>query len=218
MGHSFSYLGTTIPAGVTIREYRAQRAVQNSRPMWQLRRAAVVLAGAAVAALVALAAVGCGGGDNGAAAASAQSTASSGQSAAVVATASEGNLGTILVDSKGRTLYLFKKDSGTKSACSGACATAWPPLRANGKPSVAGGADASLIGTTTRSDGKPQVTYNGHPLYLYQGDEKPGDTEGQGSTAFGAAWYVLSAAGHQVSARASSSTGDESNYDGGSSY
>jgi predicted lipoprotein with Yx(FWY)xxD motif len=180
-------------------------------------RSITFLAGAAAAALVALAAVGCGGGGNGATAASAQSTTSSGHSAAV-GTASEGNLGTILVDSKGRTLYLFKKDSGTKSACSGTCATAWPPLRANGKPRVAGGANASLVGTTTRSDGRPQVTYNGHPLYLYQGDEKPGDTEGQGSTAFGAAWYALSAGGNQVSGRASSSSGDGSSYDGGNGY
>ena len=82
-------------------------------------------------------------------------------------------LGKILVDSQGRTLYLFKKDSGTKSACTGACASAWPPLRANGKPTVGGGANASMVGTTTRSDGKPQVTYNGHPLYLSRATRRP---------------------------------------------
>jgi ketosteroid isomerase-like protein len=75
------------------------------------------------------------------------------------------------------------------------------------KPTVGSGANASMIGTTARSDGKPQVTYNGHPLYLYAGDQKAGDTNGQGVTAFGAAWYALSAAGNQVSGQPSSSGG-----------
>ena len=117
------------------------------------------------------------------------------------------NLGKILVDSKGRTIYLFKKDRGTKSACSGDCATDWPPVRASGKPSGGGGANASLVSTTKRSDGEPQVTYNGHPLYLFEGDHSPGDTNGQGLTAFGAGWYAVSSAGDQVSGTASSSTG-----------
>ena len=104
-------------------------------------------------------------------------------------------LGATLVNSHGLTIYLFKKDTGTKSACSGACASAWPPVRTSGKPTVGGGAKASLVGTAKRSDGKPQVTYNGHPLYLFQGDKKPGDTNGQGITAFGAAWFGVSPAG-----------------------
>jgi predicted lipoprotein with Yx(FWY)xxD motif len=161
------------------------------------------LTGAAAVAL-AIAGVGCGGG-NGGTAATGPTTTANGQPS--VGTAREGDLGTILVDSKGRTLYLFKKDSRKKSACFGACATAWPPLRANGHPTVSGAANASLVETTTRSDGKPQVTYNGHPLYLYVGDGQPGDVEGQGLTGFGAAWYVLSAAGNQVARRASSSSG-----------
>ena len=57
---------------------------------------------------------------------------------------------------------------------------------------------ASKLGTITRSDGKTQVTYNGHPLYLFIGDKKPGDTTGQGLTAFGAAWFALSQAGNQI--------------------
>jgi predicted lipoprotein with Yx(FWY)xxD motif len=111
-----------------------------------------------------------------------------------VSTAST-SLGTILVDSQGRTLYLFKADPGTKSACSGACASAWPPLRVSGNPTVGGGATGSKLGTIQRSDGKPQVTYNGHPLYTYTGDAKPGDVNGQGLTAFGAAWFALSPSG-----------------------
>ena len=116
-------------------------------------------------------------------------------------------LGKILVDSQGRTLYLFEKDSGTKSTCSGGCATAWPPLRASGKPTAGSGAKASLLGTTPRSDGKPQVTYNGHPLYGYQGDSNAGDTNGQGINAFGADWYVLSPSGDEITTASSSSGG-----------
>jgi predicted lipoprotein with Yx(FWY)xxD motif len=108
-------------------------------------------------------------------------------------------LGKILVDSRGRTLYLFKKDSGKKSACFGACATFWPPLRANGKPTAGSGARASKLGTTRRSDGKRQVTYNGHPLYRFVQDKKPGATKGEGVTAFGARWFAVSPAGKQVS-------------------
>jgi len=100
-------------------------------------------------------------------------------------------LGRVLVDSAGRTLYLFEADSRTKSACSGACATAWPPLLVTGKPIAGTGLIASKLGTITRSDGTQQVTYNGHPLYTFIKDTKPGQTTGQGVTAFGAAWFAL---------------------------
>jgi predicted lipoprotein with Yx(FWY)xxD motif len=121
--------------------------------------------------------------------------------------ANDSNLGKILVNSQGRTLYLFQKDSGTTSSCTGACAAAWPPLRANGQPTVGSGANASMVGTTTRSDGNPQVTYNGHPLYLYAGDKNPGDTNGQGLTAFGGGWFAVSPAGDQISGTGSNSGG-----------
>jgi predicted lipoprotein with Yx(FWY)xxD motif len=126
-------------------------------------------------------------------------------------------LGKILVDSQGRTLYLFKKDSGTKSSCTGACAAAWPPLRATGKPTPGTGASASMLATSTRSDGKPQVTYNGHPLYLFSMDKKAGDTNGEGLTAFGGAWFAVSSAGAQVSGSPSSPGGGSSPSSGGSS-
>jgi predicted lipoprotein with Yx(FWY)xxD motif len=119
----------------------------------------------------------------------------------------DSGLGKVLVDSQGKTLYLFDKDSGTKSTCTGACATAWPPLRASGKPTAGSGAKASLLGTTPRTDGKPQVTYNGHPLYGYQGDSKAGDANGQGISAFGAPWYVVSPTGDQITTASSSSSG-----------
>ena len=117
---------------------------------------------------------------------------------ATVGVANDRNLGKILDQTDGRTLYLFAKDSGGKSACTGECASAWPPLRVSGNPTVGAGASASNLGTTPRSDGKPQVTYNGHPLYTYVGDQNPGDTNGQGLTAFGAGWFALSPAGVQV--------------------
>jgi predicted lipoprotein with Yx(FWY)xxD motif len=117
---------------------------------------------------------------------------------ATVGLANSGGLGRILVDSQGRTLYLFQKDVGATSACSGECAAAWPPLRTTGQPSAGTSLAAAKLGTTPRSDGKPQVTYNGHPLYLYAADRKPGDTNGQGINAFGAAWFALSAAGNMV--------------------
>jgi predicted lipoprotein with Yx(FWY)xxD motif len=107
-------------------------------------------------------------------------------------------LGTVLVGTGGRTLYLFEKDHGTTSACSGACAQAWPPLTTSGTPQASGAVKASLLGTTKRSDGAMQVTYAGHPLYLFQGDSAAGQTNGQGSKAFGAGWYVLTPAGKKI--------------------
>jgi predicted lipoprotein with Yx(FWY)xxD motif len=157
------------------------------------------------AAVAALAVAGCGGGGDDASASPPQPKTSTGH-AATVGVASTA-LGNVLVDSQGRTLYLFAKDQGTTSACGGACATAWPPLRVSGKPVAGTGVKSSLLGTTQRSDGKPQVTYTGHPLYLYVGDQKAGDTNGQGITAFGAGWFALTASGSQVTGSASGSGG-----------
>jgi predicted lipoprotein with Yx(FWY)xxD motif len=160
------------------------------------------LASAAVIPLVALSIAACGGGGAATAATPKTSTGSS----ATVGVANS-SLGSILVDTTGRTLYLFKADVGTKSACTGACATAWPPLLATGKPTAGTGLTASKLGTITRSGGKQQVTYNGHPLYRFIKDQKPGQTTGQGVTAFGAAWFALTPSGNQASAPASSSGG-----------
>jgi predicted lipoprotein with Yx(FWY)xxD motif len=169
------------------------------------------LAALAAVTLVALAVAGCGGGDDqGNATAATPPKTKNGRSATVgVASSSFGN---ILVDSHGRTIYLFKKDTGTKSTCFGACATSWPPVRVSGKPKAGNRLKASLLGTTPRSDGKPQVTYNGHPLYLFEGDSSPGDTNGQAITAFGAAWYVLSPAGKAITSQSASTGGGGSGY------
>jgi predicted lipoprotein with Yx(FWY)xxD motif len=163
------------------------------------------LATAAVIPLIALSVAACGGGG---AATAASPKASSGGSATVGV--SNSSLGSILVNSSGRTVYLFKADVGTKSACSGACAAAWPPLLATGTPTAGAGLTASKLGTTTRSGGKQQVTYNGHPLYLFIKDQKPGQTTGQGVTAFGAPWFALTPSGNQASASSSGGGGSSS--------
>ena len=160
------------------------------------------LASAAVIPLVALAVAACGGG--GAATASPPKTSTGASATLGVASSS---LGSMLVNSTGRTLYLFKADVGAKSACTGACATAWPPLLATGKPTAGTGLTASKLATITRSDGTQQVTYNGHPVYLFIKDKKPGQTTGQGVTAFGAAWYALTPAGNQISTQPTTSGG-----------
>jgi predicted lipoprotein with Yx(FWY)xxD motif len=116
-------------------------------------------------------------------------------------------LGKVLVGGNGKTLYLFEKDKGTKSSCSGACAKAWPPLLTKGKPKAGTGVKASKLGTTKRSDGTTQVTYNGHPVYGFKNDAKAGDTNGQGLTAFGAEWYVLSPAGKEIKKAGSTAGG-----------
>jgi predicted lipoprotein with Yx(FWY)xxD motif len=109
------------------------------------------------------------------------------------------SLGTIVVDGKSHTLYLFEKDKHGKSACSGACATNWPPLLTKGKPKASGKVKASKLGTTKRSDGTTQVTYGGHPLYTFVLDKnKPGSTKGEGVDAFGAEWYVVGTNGKKI--------------------
>jgi predicted lipoprotein with Yx(FWY)xxD motif len=117
--------------------------------------------------------------------------------AAKVSVASTG-LGRVLVDGRGHTLYLFAKDMRGKSTCSGACAAFWPPLISAGKPLAGPGVNSTRLGTTKRADGRLQVTYNHHPLYLFAKDARKGDTKGEGLEAFGAEWYAVSAAGAKV--------------------
>jgi predicted lipoprotein with Yx(FWY)xxD motif len=106
------------------------------------------------------------------------------------------DLGEVLVDAEGMTLYLFTQDSEGTSACVDGCAEAWPPLVADGEPTAGDGVDAALLGTIERADGTTQVTYAGHPLYTYAADEAPGDTVGQG---VGDVWYAVDASGEAVS-------------------
>jgi predicted lipoprotein with Yx(FWY)xxD motif len=107
-------------------------------------------------------------------------------------------LGQILVNARGRTLYLFMKDVKGKSSCNGNCATYWPPLTKTGTLTVAPGVKRALVGVTKRADGRLQVTYNKHPLYTFALDRSAGQTKGQGSSNFGAKWYAVSAKGRAV--------------------
>jgi predicted lipoprotein with Yx(FWY)xxD motif len=103
-------------------------------------------------------------------------------------------LGSILVDSNGMTLYIFTKDTPNTSTCYGGCAKAWPPLLTTGAPTGGTGVTASMLGTTTRTDGTTQVTYNGWPLYYFDSDAAAGDTKGEGVAT---SWYVMTPAGTQ---------------------
>ena len=114
-------------------------------------------------------------------------------------------LGAVLVNAKGRTLYLFTKDKGAKSSCSGTCVKYWPPAITRAKPTAGSGLKAALLGTTTRSDGSKQLTYNHHPLYGFALDKAAGQTNGQGQTAFGGRWWAVS--GHGTAVTKTSSTG-----------
>jgi predicted lipoprotein with Yx(FWY)xxD motif len=117
----------------------------------------------------------------------------------VQVTSKSSKLGTVLAAGPKRmTVYLFEADRGASSACSGACASAWPPVTTSAAPSSAGAASASELGTITRADGAKQVTYKGHPLYYFSRDKDAGDAYGQGSTAFGAGWYVLAPSGGKI--------------------
>jgi predicted lipoprotein with Yx(FWY)xxD motif len=164
------------------------------------KKATTPLATAAMFVAMTFAALSCGGGTD--ATGSPDPPRTEEGRPATVGVKSDKVLGRIIDDAHGRTLYLFEKDTGTNSTCAAACASVWPPLRADGRPVPGTGATAAL-GAAKRSDGIPQVTYNGHPLYTYTGDRTAGDTNGQGLTAFGGAWFALSPAGIGVSGRGS---------------
>jgi predicted lipoprotein with Yx(FWY)xxD motif len=107
----------------------------------------------------------------------------------------ETDLGEVLVDANGMTLYLFTQDTAEGSACTDSCVGAWPPLTGE---SVAGeGVDQSLLTVEPRTDGDGQIAYNGHRLYTYSGDSAPGDTTGQG---VGDVWFAVTPAGEAVPA------------------
>jgi len=157
----------------------------------------------ALAALIA----GCGGtrssstnaasGSGGAPATSPASTGSAPQTALI--TTKQGKLGTILAYGPKRlTVYLFEADRGAASSCMSACAHVWPPV--TGTPHASGQATGSDLATIMRPDGTTQVTYKGHPLYLYARDMDDGDAYGQGVKGFGAEWYAVRPSGDKAGA------------------
>ena len=137
----------------------------------------------------------CGGSSSSAATSPSPSPVATGEKIAV---ATNAKLGQILVDDKGMSLYLFVADTGTASTCYTTCATIWPPVLTTGAPQAGTGVQASLLGTTTRTDGKVEVTYAGHPLYYFVQDKAAGDAKGQAINGFGGLWWVLSPAGAAI--------------------
>lgn len=162
----------------------------------------------ALLALAAMLAIGCGsdGGGSGYGGKSEADTAAetvtsppgAESGAAVLTVASAAQVGPILVDAKGLTVYDFHKDKGTVSSCYGACAGVWPPVLTEGEPTAGEGASPSKLGTTKRKDGTVQVTYGGHPLYTYAADKKPGDANGHDIDSYGAEWYALRGNGEEA--------------------
>ncbi len=117
-------------------------------------------------------------------------------------------LGTILVDARARTLYLFEKDRSGMSACDSVCAQYWPALTSRVTPRAGNGVHQSMLRVIRQHNGLRQVTYAGHPLYTFVGDKSAGQTSGEGLTNFGAGWYAVAASGRKV---------EQSNSSGGSS-
>lgn len=115
--------------------------------------------------------------------------------AATVIVTENKQFGEILTDAEGMTLYLFTKDTPNTSTCYNQCATNWPPLLTTGEAQAGEGVDGRLLGTTERTDGTTQVTYNGWPLYYWAQDASPGDATGQG---VGDVWYVVSPEGDMI--------------------
>lgn len=163
---------------------------------------------ALLGAVAMLAIAGCGGDDNGGTAgggyggggATAPEEAMPGAESgvAVITLSSAKGVGPVLVDHDGFTVYDFRKDKGTTSACYGACAQSWPPVLTEGPPTAGEGATAGKLGTTERKDGTTQVTYAGHPLYTFVEDRKPGEANGNDVDAFGGEWYALKGSGEEA--------------------
>lgn len=177
----------------TTGKWHTMRYADRRRPQSQLL---LVIAAAGLLAAA------CGGSSGGKTAqVTTQSQASAAAAAPVTLTTHKGPMGTYLTDSKGRSLYMFAADTSGTSTCSGQCATYWPPVLGSAA-NASGSADASMTGTISRPDGTTQITYAGHPLYLYAADTMAGDTKGQGSDNFGAKWWLLDPQGKAISSAA----------------
>jgi predicted lipoprotein with Yx(FWY)xxD motif len=131
-----------------------------------------------------------------------------------------GPMGTYLTDSNGKALYMFAADTSGTSNCTGQCLSYWPPLTTSGTPKASSGVTASKLGTIMGANGQDQVTYGGHPLYLYVKDKDESDTYGQGSTNFGAKWWLVAPSGQPITTGSSngSSSGPSSSSGGGGGW
>lgn len=172
--------------------------------------------------LIAVAALaGCGSSSNSTTTSSTASTGSTPSTAqngaAIVEVSSNPTLGSIVVDAEGQTLYIFQKDSGGKSSCSGSCAKIWPPYVTTSSPKAGSGVSASKLGTVKRADGTMQVTYSGHPLYTYTADTSSGQVNGNGINSFGGVWNAVQPSGSNAPASTSPSESGSGSKEGGAS-
>jgi predicted lipoprotein with Yx(FWY)xxD motif len=158
-----------------------------------------------VLGLLVVAGAGCGGDDAGSDAASTPQAGTVRQDPPVRAKAPATTIkvrrtryGRMLVDGRGRALYLFTREGGAKPRCYGPCADAWPVFYARGSVRAGTGADQSLVGTTRRNDGRKQATYAGHPLYYYVTDRRPGQVTCQNVAEYGGTWLVVGPSGAAV--------------------
>jgi predicted lipoprotein with Yx(FWY)xxD motif len=153
---------------------------------------------ASLIAAIVLALAGCGGDGDEAAQTTTPAPSSSEQSNGHALAVGDTDIGDVVVNASGRTLYMFTKDSGAKSSCSGDCAKQWPPAVLGGNSMSGPGIDRRKFSSIAGPAGSRQLTYGGHPLYTFAGDESAGELNGQGSDAFGGKWYALSPSGEPI--------------------
>ena len=166
----------------------------------------------ALLALGVLALAACGGSSYGGSAATQPSASKAAATSGAAVATGQTDVGTVLVDGSGKTLYAFAADAKDHSNCSGSCAQYWPPVTvAKGSPTASKDVSAT-VGTTTRSDGSMQLTVNGWPMYTYAGDAAAGDATGQGKNLSGGLWWVVDPSGAWVRKAASTSSGGKGGY------
>ena len=183
--------------------------------MWnryQLRLVAI-----ASVAVLGLIAAGCGGGSSSSAPKGGVAGAEHTITTAAVTTRKISGLGVVLVNAKGRTLYVFMKDAHRRVTCTGQCASFWPPLKwkLKSKPKAGGAAKSSLLSSVKNPSGGRVVTYNKWPLYTYSGDSGAGQAKGEAQTLNGGKWYVISAKGALIKHKSASGGGGTTPTGGG---
>jgi predicted lipoprotein with Yx(FWY)xxD motif len=165
------------------------------------RRWALLVLPAGAAGLAVLAACGSSGTSTGASSSSTPSAATSAAAAASGLKTAKVGSATVLTNTKGFTLYSFAPDTATKSACNGACAATWPPVKAPANTAAV----KAPFATITRTGGSTQLTFHGHPLYTFTGDTAPRQANGNGVNTFGGLWHVAPASGTVAPSGGSSS-------------